>query len=120
MGAYIPNMKKPKNAFDCSKKINPEERMCIYTGKVFEETLSLLLDRPCDDCQLIEVDDDIIRKFRESAVVINAIYKRLKEVIRNSPELKKELAGKNPNLVIIDEANAIQDVESIGQRRNHE
>lgn len=47
MGVYIPNMKKPKNAFDCSKKINPEERMCIYTGEVFEETLSLLLDRPC-------------------------------------------------------------------------
>jgi hypothetical protein len=35
-------------------------------------------------------------------------------VIRNSPELKKELAGKNPNLIIIDEANAIQDVESVG------
>lgn len=51
----IPNMEKPKNAFECSTKINPEERMYIYTGKVFEETLSLLLDRPCDDCPLIEV-----------------------------------------------------------------
>lgn len=51
----IPNVDKPKNAFDCSKKINPEERICIYTGKVFEETLSLLLDRPCDDCPLIEI-----------------------------------------------------------------
>ena len=59
MGVYIPNMEKPKNAFGCSTKINPEERMCIYTGKVFEETLSLLLDRPCDDCTIIEIDDEI-------------------------------------------------------------
>lgn len=51
----IPNMDKPKNAFECSTKINPEERMCIYTGKVFEETLSLLLDRPCDDCPIIDI-----------------------------------------------------------------
>lgn len=51
----LPNKDKPKNAFDCSVKINPEERMCIYTGKVFEETLSLLLDRPCDDCPIVEI-----------------------------------------------------------------
>jgi len=51
----IPNIEKPKNAFNCSTKINPEERRCIYTGKVFEETLSLLLDRPCDDCPLIDI-----------------------------------------------------------------
>ena len=51
----IPNMDKPKNAFNCSTKINPEERRCIYTGKVFEETLSLLLDRPCDDCPIIDI-----------------------------------------------------------------
>lgn len=57
MGIYIPNMDKPQNAFDCSAKINPEERVCIYTGKVFEETLSLLLDHPCDDCPLIEIED---------------------------------------------------------------
>jgi len=55
MGVYIPNMEKPKNAFNCSTKINPDERKCIYVGKVFEETLSLLLDRPCDDCPLIEI-----------------------------------------------------------------
>ena len=59
MGVYIPNMDKPKTAFECSTKINPEERMCIYTGKVFEETLPLLLDRPCDDCPIIEIDDEI-------------------------------------------------------------
>ena len=59
MGVYIPNMEKPKNAFGCSKRNNPDERMCIYTGKVFEETLSLLLDRPCDDCPLIEIPDEI-------------------------------------------------------------
>lgn len=71
MGVYIPNMEKPKNAFECSTKINPEERMCIYTGKVFEETLSLLLDRPCYDCPIIDIvtcgeciyhDDGICRR----------------------------------------------------------
>lgn len=51
----IPNMEKPKNAFSCSVKINPEERRCIYTGKVFDETLSLLIDRPCGDCPLIDI-----------------------------------------------------------------
>lgn len=68
MGVYIPNIDKPKTAFECSTKINPEERMCIYTGKVFEETLSLLLDRPCDDCPLIEIDEGgemLLRRYLE-------------------------------------------------------
>lgn len=55
MGCYIPGMEKPKNTFRCSEKINPDERQCIYTGKIFEETLSLILDRPCKDCPLIEI-----------------------------------------------------------------
>lgn len=51
----IPNMEKPKNITRCSYKINPEECKCIYTDKVFEETLGLILDHPCDDCPLIDI-----------------------------------------------------------------
>ena len=120
MGVYIPNMEKPKNAFGCSKRNNPDERMCIYTGKVFEETLSLLLERPCDDCPIIEVDDDIIRMLKESAIVIKTVYDRLKKVVSESDGLKKELIRKNADLIIIDEANAIQDVESVGERISNE
>ena len=52
----IPNMEKPKNITRCSYKINPEECKCIYTDKVFEETLALIMDHPCPDCPLIEID----------------------------------------------------------------
>ena len=55
MGVYIPNMEKPKNITRCSYKINPEECKCIYTDKVFEETLALIMDHPCPDCPLIEI-----------------------------------------------------------------
>ena len=79
MGVYIPNMEMPKNAFNCSNKINPEERRCIYTGKVFEETLSLLTDRPCGDCPLLEIDEEVFRQLKESAFIIKALYKKLKE-----------------------------------------
>lgn len=51
----IPNMDKPQNITRCSYKINPEECKCIYTDKVFEETLALILDHPCPDCPLIEI-----------------------------------------------------------------
>ena len=55
MGVYIPDMEKPKNITRCSYKINPEECKCIYTDKVFEETLALIMDYPCDDCPLIDI-----------------------------------------------------------------
>ena len=51
----IRGMEMPKTAGDCSTKIDPETRRCIYTGKEFEETLSLLLFDRCDDCPLFEV-----------------------------------------------------------------
>lgn len=51
----IPNMDMPKNITRCSIKINPEECACVYTDKVFEETLALILDHPCDDCPLIDI-----------------------------------------------------------------
>jgi hypothetical protein len=72
------------------------------------------------DCPLIEIDDDLIRMLKESTIVIKAVYDRLKKTISESDELKKELIGKNADLIIIDEANAIQDVESVGDRRNDE
>ena len=59
MGVYIPNMDKPQNITRCSYKINPEECKCIYTDKVFEETLALIMDHPCPDCPLIEIDDTV-------------------------------------------------------------
>lgn len=51
----IKGMDMPKTVFECSTKINPEERRCNYTGKVFEETFSLLTQRRCDNCPLVEI-----------------------------------------------------------------
>ncbi len=55
MSVLIKGMGMPKTAGECSVKIDPDTRRCIYTGKEFEETLSLLLSRRCADCPLIEV-----------------------------------------------------------------
>lgn len=74
MGIYIPNMEKPKNTTRCSYKINPEECKCIYTDKVFEETLALLIDHPCDDCPLIEIDDDWFTKLTDAYVLQQIRY----------------------------------------------
>ena len=51
----IPNTDKPQNITRCSYKIDPEECKCIYTDKVFEETLELILDHPCPDCPIIDI-----------------------------------------------------------------
>ena len=55
MALLIKGIEMPKTAFECSTKINPEERRCNFTGKVFEETLSLLTQRRCADCPLVEI-----------------------------------------------------------------
>lgn len=55
MDLLIKGKEMPKTAFECSTKINPEERRCNFTGKVFEETLSLLTQRRCADCPLVEI-----------------------------------------------------------------
>lgn len=55
MSVLIKGMKMPETAGYCSKKIDPDTRRCNYTGKEFEETLSLLIDRRCADCPLVEV-----------------------------------------------------------------
>lgn len=57
MGVYIKGMEMPKTAFDCSVKVNPEERQCVFTHKTFEETLGLLTERRCADCPLVEIKE---------------------------------------------------------------
>ena len=57
MAIYIKGMEMPKTAFDCSVKVNPEERQCVFTHKTFEETLGLLTERRCADCPLVEIKE---------------------------------------------------------------
>ena len=45
-------MNKPRCCFECSTKINPEERKCNVDGHVFEETLSLITSRRDVNCPL--------------------------------------------------------------------
>lgn len=45
----------PTNCFDCSTKINPDERRCNYDGHIFEETLSKITTRRDENCPLVEV-----------------------------------------------------------------
>lgn len=76
MSVLIKGMDMPKIVFECSTKINPEERRCNYTGKVFEETFSLLTQRRCDNCPLVEIptphgrliDADKLEKVIEDAM----------------------------------------------------
>ena len=57
MAIYIKGMEMPKTAFECSTKINPDERRCNYTGKVFEETFGLLVEHTCQDCPLVYIPE---------------------------------------------------------------
>ena len=93
----IPNMDKPESCWDCVRHFDFE-----CSGDI-------------RDCPIIEINDDLIRMLKESAIVIKTVYDRLKKTVSESDELKKELIGKNADLIIIDEANAIQDVESVGE-----
>lgn len=43
---------KPKHCFDCSKKINPEERQCNVDGHIFEETLGVITSHRDHNCPL--------------------------------------------------------------------
>lgn len=57
MAIYIKGVGMPKTAFECSTKINPDERRCNYTGKVFEETYGLLVEHTCPDCPLVYIPE---------------------------------------------------------------
>lgn len=46
------NREKPKHCFDCSIKINPEERQCKIDGHIFEETLGVITSHRDKDCPL--------------------------------------------------------------------
>lgn len=43
---------KPKHCFDCSTKINPEERKCNVDGHIFEETLGVITSHRDHHCPL--------------------------------------------------------------------
>ena len=110
----IPNMDKPRSCYNHCEFIAMEEVGCPLKDYIESHQYK---DRIHPDCQLIEVDDELIKKLQESAIVIKAVFNRLKKMVNDSDELKAELMGLNPNLTIFDEANAIQDVESVGERR---
>lgn len=57
MAIYIKGVELPKTALECSTKINPDERRCNYTGKVFEETFGLLVEHTCPDCPLVYIPE---------------------------------------------------------------
>ncbi len=53
---------KPKHCFECSTKINPDERQCTIDGHIFEETLDVITshrDKNCPyDLSEKEVEND--------------------------------------------------------------
>ena len=74
MAIYIKGVEMPKTAFECSTKVNPDERQCNYTGKVFEETYGLLVEHTCPDCPLVYIPEPHGRLILEDTkeVVIDA------------------------------------------------
>lgn len=51
----IRGMEMPKHCFNCSTKIDPDNRRCNIDGHIFEETLSKLTCRRDEDCPLHEL-----------------------------------------------------------------
>ena len=104
MGIYIRDVEKPKGCSYCPCE---SDTACQLLGSELGGTP---LEGVRPDCPLIEIDDELIKKLQESAIVIKAVFNRLKKVVNNSDELKTELMGTNPNLTIFDEC-----VESFGK-----
>lgn len=48
-------MEMPQHCFNCSTKIDPDNRRCNIDRHIFEETLSKLTCRRDEDCPLIEL-----------------------------------------------------------------
>lgn len=55
MAVVINNFEMPKHCFNCSRKINPEERQCNIDHHVFEETLGVITNYRDKDCPLLEI-----------------------------------------------------------------
>ena len=55
MSILIKGMEMPKHCFNCSTKVDPDNRRCNIDGHVFEETLGKLTCRRDDACPLIEI-----------------------------------------------------------------
>lgn len=56
MGIYIKgNIEPPPHCFNCSRKIDPDNRQCNIDGHIFEETLDKLTCRRDEDCPLVEI-----------------------------------------------------------------
>lgn len=117
MGVYVPNKSKPEKCAMCPAyrlmtvptfwddpdPFQKVEAHCVLLDKHIESINEVL-----DDCPLIEVDDDLMKKLQESAIVIKAVFNRLKKMVNDSDELKAELMGTNTNLVMFDEPNPTQ------------
>lgn len=55
MGVYIKGMEMPPHCFNCSTKVDPDNRRCNIDGHIFEETLGKLTCRRDDACPLTSV-----------------------------------------------------------------
>lgn len=55
MSILIKGMKMPKSCINCSVKADPDNRMCLMDGHIFEETLGKLLYRRDENCPLVEI-----------------------------------------------------------------
>lgn len=74
MGIYIPNMEKPSCCALCLlSSVSMGKAFCSLLDKEIGEADMLT------DCQLIEIDEEVFRQLKESAFIIKALYKKLKE-----------------------------------------
>jgi len=78
MADILIQMDMPQHCFNCSTKIDPDNRRCNIDGHVFEETLSKLTCRRDEHCPLIELPEhgDLIDK--------QETFKALSEKFKNS------------------------------------
>lgn len=86
-------MDMPQHCFNCSTKIDPDNRRCNIDGHIFEKTLSKLTCRRDDDCPLYElpehgdlIDKNELRKWSYEVKTNRGKYQRVINVV-NIPDL---------------------------------
>ena len=57
MATIISNIDLPENCFNCSTKIDPENRRCNIDGHIFEETFAKCTCERDEQCPLFSIED---------------------------------------------------------------
>lgn len=55
MSECVVRMEMPRHCFNCSRKVDPETRMCLLDGHLFEETFGVITAHRDKNCPILTV-----------------------------------------------------------------